>query len=43
MLSEVRGATDGRAADALEALDPLRHDPRVRARVDAAVAERESD
>jgi HEAT repeat protein len=42
-LSEVRGASDGRAADALEALEPLRQDARMRERIDAAVAERESD
>jgi hypothetical protein len=42
-LSELRSATDGRAADALRALGALRHDARLRERVDAALAERGPD
>ncbi len=43
VLSEVRAATDGRAADALRALAALRGDARMRERVDAALAERGPD
>ena len=40
VLSEVRAAEEQRAGDALRALAPLRHDPRLRERVAAALAHR---
>ena len=43
VLSEVRAGSDGRAADALRALASLRHDARLRERVDEALAARGPD